>query len=74
MRRWGNGQGKHLTGKEHEEIHRRIGAGESFAKVAAAIGCSTKTIQRLLAVPKQSKRNPRIRSPRRLSCAECRQP
>ena len=70
MRRWGNGQGKHLTGKEDEEIHRRIGAAESFAKVAAAIGCSTKTIQRLLTVPKQSKRNPRIRSPRRLSCAE----
>ena len=52
MRRWGDGQGKHLTGKEHDEIHRRIGAAESFAKVAAAIGCSTKSIQRLLTARK----------------------
>jgi hypothetical protein len=44
MRRWGDGQRKHLTGKEHDEIYRRIGAAESFAKVAEAIGCSTKSI------------------------------
>ena len=70
MRRWGDGQGKHLTGKEHDEIHRRIGAAESFAKVAAAIGCSTKSIQRLLTARKEGNRKPRVRSPRRLSCAE----
>ena len=70
MRRWGDGQGKHLTGKEHDEIHRRIGAAESFAKVAAAIGCSTKSIQRLLTARKQRNRKPGVRSPRRLSCAE----
>ena len=35
MRRWGDGQGKHLTGTEDDEIHRRITAGETFAKVAA---------------------------------------
>ena len=70
MRRWGDGQGKHLTGKEHDEIHRRIGAAESFAKVAAAIGCSTKSIQRLLTARKQRNRKPGARSPRRLSCAE----
>jgi len=56
---------KHLTGKEHEEIHRRIGAAESFAKVATAIGCSTKTIQRLLTIPKKSK----LRSPRGGRCS-----
>ena len=45
MRRWGDGQGaQHLTGAEHGEIHRRIEAAETFVKVAAAIGCSTKSI------------------------------
>jgi IS30 family transposase len=48
MRRWGYGQGKHLTGTERDEIHRRIAAGETLVKVVAAIGCSTKSIQRLL--------------------------
>jgi IS30 family transposase len=70
MRRWGDGQGKHLTGTEHDEIHRRIVAGETFVKVAAAIGCSTKSIQRLLDDKSTLKRKPRVRSPRRLSCAE----
>lgn len=72
MRRWGAGQGKHLTGAEHEEIHRRLGAGETFVKVAAAIGCSEKSIQRLLdrGWESKSKRKPRERSPRRLSRAE----
>ena len=42
MRRWGDGQGTHLTGAEHGEIHRRIEAGETFVKVAAAIGCSSR--------------------------------
>ena len=46
MRRWGDGQGKHLTEAERDQIHRRIVAGESFAKVSAAIGCSTKPRQR----------------------------
>jgi len=70
MRRWGDGQGKHLTGTEHDEIHRRIVAGETFVKVAAAIGCSTKSIQRLLDDKSTLERKPRARSPRRLSCAE----
>jgi len=33
MRRWGDGQGKHLTETERDEIHRRIVAGKSFVKV-----------------------------------------
>lgn len=72
MRRWGAGQGKHLTGAEHEEIHRRLAAGETFVKVAAAIGCSEKSIRRLLdrGWERKSKRTPRERSPRRLSRAE----
>jgi IS30 family transposase len=70
MRRWGNGQGRHLTGTEHDEIHLRIVAGETFKKVAAAIGCSRKTIQRLLDRRSKYKRKPRVRSSRRLSSAE----
>jgi transposase, IS30 family len=70
MRRWGDGQGKHLTGRERDEIHRRITAGETFTKVAAAVGCSTKSIQRLLDVRSKFRRKPRVRSPWRLSCAE----
>jgi hypothetical protein len=70
MRRWGDGQGKHLTGTEHDEIHRRIAVGETFAKVAAAIGCSTKSIHRLLVGRSTVKRKPRVRSLRRLSCLE----
>ena len=70
MRRWGDGQGKHLTGTERDEIHRRIAAGETFVKVAAAIGCSTKSIQRLLDDRSMFKRKRRVRSPRRLSCTE----
>lgn len=31
MRRWGDGQGKHLTGKEHDEFHRQTGAGVARA-------------------------------------------
>ena len=70
MRRWGDGQGKHLTGTECDEIHRRIAAAETFDKIAAAVGCSTKSIQRLLHVKPISKRKPRVRSSRRLSCEE----
>ena len=70
MRRWGDGHGKHLTGTEHDEIHRRIAVGETFVKVAAAIGCSTKSIQRLLEDGSVSKRKPRVRSALRLSCTE----
>jgi IS30 family transposase len=70
MRRWGDGQGRHLTGTEHDDIHGRIRAGETFAKVAAAVGCSTKSIQRLLDSRARTKRKPRVRSPLRLSCVE----
>jgi hypothetical protein len=70
MRRWGDGQGKHLTGTERDEIHRRIAAAETFDKIVAAVGCSTKSIQRLLHVKPASKRKSRVRSPRRLSQEE----
>ena len=29
MERWGDGQGTHLTGAEHGEVHRRIEAAEA---------------------------------------------
>jgi len=72
MRRWGAGQGKHLTGAEHAEVHRRLAAGETFVKVAASIGCPEKSIQRLLDRGWESKRRrkARERSARRLSRAE----
>jgi len=65
-------RGIRLTGAEHEEILCRLGAGESYERAAAAIGCSTKSIQRLLARGRTAKRRrrPRPRSPHRLSCAE----
>jgi hypothetical protein len=44
----GQWSGKAFAGIELDEIHRRIVAGETFNKVAAASGCSTKSIQRLL--------------------------
>jgi IS30 family transposase len=37
-----------LTSADRHEIRRRIGSGESFVVVSAAVGCSTKAIQRLL--------------------------
>jgi IS30 family transposase len=63
-------QGIRLTGAEHDEIHRRVQAGESYTIAAAAIGCSTRSIQRLLARGRRAKRRPRERSAHRLSCAE----
>jgi transposase, IS30 family len=45
--RSGTGQGRRLTVAERAELLRRIGEGETFARAAAAVGCSTKSIQRL---------------------------
>lgn len=59
-----------LTRADQLEVRRRVAAGERYEAVAAAIGCSTKSVQRLLAasggVPPRSRR----RSPLRLSLAE----
>ena len=70
MRRWGNGEGRHLTGAEQAEIHRRRAAGEVTAKTAAFIGCSDRSIRRLLHRGWPPRGSTRERSPLRLSCAE----
>jgi len=63
-------QGIHLTGAEHDEIHRRLEAGESYTTAAAAIGCSTRSIQRLLAQGRKARQRRKPRSSHRLSCVE----
>ena len=60
-------RGHRLTEADRFEIQRRISAGDIFAAAAAAVGCSTKSIQRFLAYtggmrPVTRKRSP----PRRL--------
>lgn len=63
-------RGRRLTAAERSELRERINGGETFARAAAAVGCSVKSIQRLLGgagVPK-SRRKPRALL--RLSLAE----
>ena len=69
MRRWGD-RGRRLSKADHLEIERRVFAGESFATAAAAVGCSTKSIQRFMASTGGLKSKPRERSPWRLSLGE----
>jgi IS30 family transposase len=69
MRRWGD-HGKRLTVADHSEIQRRVSAGETFASAAAAVGCSTKSIQRFMARTGGLVPRVRDRSPWRLSVAE----
>lgn len=65
----GTGTGRRLTDSERAELRRRITAGDRFADAAAAIGCSTKSIQRLLRIPAPSR--PVVpRASLRLSIAE----
>jgi transposase, IS30 family len=47
MRRCGD-HGRRLTNADRLEIQRRVRAGEAFASAALAVGCSTKSVQRLL--------------------------
>ena len=62
--------GKQLSQADHREIQRRISAGSTFATAAAAVGCSTKSIQRLMARTGGLMQRVRERSPLRLSLAE----
>ena len=59
-----------LSFAERLELQRRVGDGERFEDVAASVGCSTKSIQRLLA--RTGGIRPRVteRSARRLSLGE----
>ena len=63
-------QGKRLTDAERAELQRRLGAGATFAQAAAAVGCSTKSIQRLLREGSAPRQRTTPRSPLRLSLAE----
>ena len=69
MRRWAN-HGKRLSESDHSELHRLVSEGETFASAAAAVGCSTKSVQRYMA--RTGGIRPRVceRSPLRLSLAE----
>ena len=44
----GSGPAHRLTGAERLELQRRVRAGETHAVAAAAVGCSAKSVQRLL--------------------------
>ena len=48
MRRQGWGSSRRLSFAERLEIQDRVRAGERFDVVAEAMGCSTKSVQRLL--------------------------
>jgi IS30 family transposase len=63
-------QGKRLTDAERVELQRRVGSGETFARAASAVGCSTKSIQRLLAGRGVTKKRTKPRALLRLSLAE----
>lgn len=59
-----------LTEADRFEIQRRVTAGETFAAAAAAVGCSTKSIQRFMAQTGAMRPKAWSRSPRQLSLAE----
>ena len=61
---------RRLSEHERRELQRRVAEGETFASAAAAVGCSTKSIQRLLARTGGLDPRARERSPLRLSPAD----
>ncbi len=69
MRRQGD-HGRRLSAAERLEIRHRVAAGQTFAAVAAAVGCSTKSIQRQFVGTGGLAPRVLVRSPLRLSLAE----
>jgi IS30 family transposase len=69
MEREWSGNARRLSHADRAEIERLIWGGETFAAAAAAVGCSTKSIQRFMALSGGLKPR-RKRSPLRLSVAE----
>ena len=59
-----------LTESDRREIRERIRAGQTHAEVAATIGCSTKSVQRLLVRTGGYRPRRRVRSPLRLTVRE----
>jgi transposase, IS30 family len=70
MERDWSGNAKRLSHADRSEIERLIWAGETFETAAAAVGCSTKSIQRFLALTGGLKRRVKERSALRLSLAD----
>ena len=70
MERDWSGNARRLSQADRAEIERRIWSGETFATAAAAVGCSTRSIQRFLALTGGLKRRVKERSALRLSLAE----
>src|SRR4030081_1768831 len=70
MEREWSGNARRLSQGDRAEIERRIWAGETFEMAAAAVGCSTRSIQRFLALTGGLKRRVKERSAFRLSLAE----
>lgn len=62
LRRRGD-HARRLSEHERRELRRRVAAGETFASAAAAVGCSTKSIQRLLAPTGGLERRPSATTP-----------
>ena len=62
--------GRRLSHEDHVEIQRRVSVGETFASAAAAVGCSTKSIQRFMARTGGMMPRAQARSPLRLSLAD----
>ena len=62
--------GNRLSNAERLDIRRRVAAGERFETAAAAVGCSTKSIQRVVVRHGGVRPRSRPRSPLRLSLAE----
>ena len=70
MQRQRADHGRRLSREDHVEIQRRVSEGETFASAAAAVGCSTKSIQRFMARTGGMMPRSRARSPLRLSLAD----
>jgi transposase, IS30 family len=70
MEREWSGNARRLSQADRSEIERRIRSGETFETAATAVGCSTKSIQRYLALTGGLKSRLKKRSALRLSLAE----
>lgn len=64
------GNARRLSEADRVEIERRIHDGEKYETVAAAVGCSTKSIQRYLTLTGGVRRRTKVRSPLRVSLKE----
>ena len=68
-RRRGN-HARRLSDDERRELRRRVAEGETFAQAAATVGCSAKSVSRLMAKTGGLRQRLTARSAWRLSFAE----